>query len=133
MPKFVVKVSQKRYGSIIVEAETSEDVKRMWEEGDIDEADTDPDYDDGSEELVLESVNRFYGAESETPIVTRFLSVTDLETEKSLSPDGYGDEWTSTAPTDDEAVEDVRTRAALFHSIPIERISAYVYTTDAKD
>lgn len=56
MPKFLVKVSQKKFGSIIVEAETEEEIKRMWDDGDIDEGDIDPDYDDGSEEIIFESV-----------------------------------------------------------------------------
>ena len=51
--------------------------------------------------------------------------VTDLETGNSLEADGYGDEWESGSENEDE----IRERAATFHSLPFARISAYVYTT----
>lgn len=55
MSVFSVRVSQKRYGTIIVTADSVEHARCMFEDGDIDEGNIDPEYDDGSEEICFES------------------------------------------------------------------------------
>ena len=56
-------------------------------------------------------------------MVTYYWSATNLATETSLEPDGWGDEWVSDSPN--ETI--MRQRIASFHNIPVEHVSCYVY------